>query len=510
MRFFDIAEPGASEDSQFITTDKHEPAVGIDLGTTNSLIAISDNQQVTIFKNNHGSKITPSVIAFDKSVLVGQDAINSSSKKVSSFKRFLAKTPSDKYFTKNRVDFEIAQGSSGNLTIITEKFQTTPIEASAEILKSLKQTAEQELGRAISKAVITVPAYFDESAREATRAAARIAGLEVLRLLNEPTAAAVAYSLTNQEGGTYAIYDLGGGTFDVSILKMLDGVLQVMATGGDETLGGDDFDSLLREHLLVNFSGLNSASLSELNAISRNLKEQLSSAEVANLNHHDLQITISRSEFEDLITPLVDRTLSIFKDVIRQAEIKFNELDQIILVGGSSRIPLIFKKLEKLCGKAPLNHINPDEIVVHGAAIQAEALVKGSSQLLLDVVALSLGIELADGTVEHIISRNTPIPVHRTMQYTTGQDGQTGIVIHILQGESELAKECRSISRFELKGIPSLAKGEARIEVSFQLDADGILTVMAKELTTNITQEVIARPSHGLSEDEILKLISRS
>lgn len=510
MKLYEIAEPGQSIDEQYITNQKNEIVVGIDLGTTNSLVALSRNGEVEIFADESGNKMLPSLVRYldadaGEEILVGDEArAESSGCMIASVKRLMSKGGDDSYFQQHKLSFEVDSAQDGLVRIKVGDKRLTPVEVSAQILRSLKVRAEKSLGAEVKKAVITVPAYFDEAAREATRAAAKIAGLEVLRLLNEPTAAAVAYSLDRAEQGTYAIYDLGGGTFDVSILKMSKGVLQVLATGGDAVLGGDDFDSMLREHIEIKY---NLESLADLNLVARALKEQLSSSAKASVYYKGKSIEVTLEEFEDLIAPLVERTIAIFKSVVRDAELTMGDLNEIILVGGSSRVPLISQKLLAISGKSPLNEVNPDEIVVRGAAIQAEALAQGSSQLLLDVVALSLGLELADGTVEHIIHRNTPIPVFRTQKYTTQQDGQGGIIIHVVQGESQKITECRSVAKFELRGIPPMLKGDPRVEVTFQLDADGILSVKAKELTSGVSQEVVAKPAYGLTEDEMKQLI---
>jgi molecular chaperone HscA len=471
MKFYDIQEPSQNNEIDFKTPNKSESAIGIDLGTTNSLVAISRNGFVEIIKNKDGSSLLPSIVGFkDDEVVVGEEALKLSSKIVS-VKRLM---------------------HNGASKILLGK---TPVEVSAEILKALKTQAESYLGKKISKAVITVPAYFDEGARQATKDAARIAGLNVLRLVNEPTAAAVAYGLDGKEEGIFAIYDLGGGTFDVTILRMAKGVFQVLATGGDSQLGGDDFDALLLSHTTVPDN-------IENKMLMRQIKEHLST--------HDSwvgNISVTKTEFEKLINPIVTKTLNIFAKCLLDAEVKIEEIKEIILVGGSTRTPFIKSEIAKRFGKIPLDSINPDEIVAQGAAIQAEALSVGSNSLLLDVIPLSLGVEVANGLVEHIIPRNTPIPVARKQKFATQKDNQTGFVIHVLQGEGERTLECRSLAKFELKNIPPRPAGEARLEINFQIDADGLLSVSATELSTNKKQEVVVKPSYGLTEEEIFKLI---
>lgn len=431
-----IHEPGETP-----LPHENEEAVGIDLGTTNSLVAISRGEKPEII---HG--ILPSVV-----VVNGRE--------IHSIKR------------KMNAPAERVEGK-------------TPVEISAEILKTLKNTAEDALGKQVTKAVITVPAYFDDTARSATKDAARIAGLEVLRLINEPTAAALAYGLDKGAEGIYAIYDLGGGTFDISILQMQKGVFQVLATGGDTQLGGDDFDALIGKP----------------NA--RKIKEALSQA-----NEFE---GITRLEFEKLITPLADKTIDICKAVVADAGLTKEQVKGVVLVGGSTRVPLIRQKLKEFFGQEPLADINPDEAVALGAAIQAEALTQGSNNLLLDVIPLSLGLGLANDIVEKIIYRNTAIPCSYSQEFTTQQNNQTGMIIHVVQGERELVKDCRSLAKFDLTGIPPLPAGVAKVVVNFTVDADGLLTVSAREEHTGVQQKIEVKPSYGLTENEIEKMIRDS
>jgi len=385
--------------------------------------------------------------------------------------------------------------------------ELSPVEISADILKSLKARAENYLKETITKAVITVPAHFDDSARQATKDAAMLAGIEVLRLINEPTAAAVAYGFDQQPQGLYAIYDLGGGTFDISILQLRDGVFQVLATGGDTSLGGDDFDYLILNYLKSKFH------ITELDPFkakqeARAIKESLTINPQWQGKFAGIACQITTEKFNQLINPLVDQTIRIFKSCIKDAEILLADIKEIILVGGATRIPLIKNAIKQVTGKTPLDNLNPDEIVVIGAAYQAEALTIGSNNLLIDVIPLSLGIEVAGGIVEHLMPRNTAIPAAHTQIFTTQSHNQTGIKIHVLQGESNEVAKCRSLARLELKNLPALNAGVLRIAVSFQVDADGILIVKARDLMTNQMQEVLVKPSYGLSEEEIKKLLN--
>ena len=546
MKLYDISEP----DENPISSLEDALVVGIDLGTTNSLIAVARNQQVTVIKDEtSGKSYTPSVVAYldqDK-VVVGEQAYAHTGRYIASIKRLMGKG-------KNDLDINFPHQVSkqdGVIRVKINEYELSPVEISAEILKSLKARAEDYLKLKINKAVITVPAYFDDSARQATKDAAMLAGLEVVRLINEPTAAAVAYGLDQQSQGfdtqtiskagqenegpgiaaysdirerpgdsrsltppgfergrVYAIYDLGGGTFDISILQLQSGIFQVLATGGDTNLGGDDFDYLIVNHLQSKFhlTGLDPFKAKQE---ARAIKESLT------LNHKwqgkftGLDCQITDEEFNQLIKPLVDKTMRIFKGCIKDAGISLSEIKEIILVGGATRIPLIKNTIKKVMGKTPLDNINPDEIVVVGAAYQAEALTTGSNNLLIDVIPLSLGIEVASGIVEHIMPRNTAIPAVSTQTFTTQADNQTGIKIHVLQGEGNEVAKCRSLARLELKNLPALPAGVLRVMVSFQVDADGILTVKAKDLMTNQMQEVLVKPSYGLSEEEIKKLLNK-
>lgn len=502
MKLYDIQEPDIEE-----KTTAEEIAVGIDLGTTNSLIAISENSKITIIPDEATSKAyTPSIVAYaTNGVIVGEEALNYNGKNISSVKRLMGKgkedLPQNFYYNieTNECSIKIKLGER----------VLSPVEISAEILKSLKDRAERYLKRKVTKAVITVPAYFDDAARQATKDAANIAEIEVLRLLNEPTAAAVAYGLDKNSQGIYAVYDLGGGTFDISVLKMQQGVFQVLATSGDTYLGGDDFDEIILNYLSNKYN-FNILDPLQAKLRAKQIKESLTTNIEWSGEFIDKQFcSINRQAFNELIRPLVEKTIDLFKGALRDAEVDIDDLKETILVGGATRIPLIQDALSKFIGKQPLSAINPDEIVAIGAAIQASVLSIGGNTLLIDVVPLSLGVEVANGLVEKIILRNMPIPFMKKQIFTTQAAGQTGIQIHVVQGESEEVKKCRSLAFFELKGLEKLAAGEARVEVTFQVDADGILTVSAYDLITGIKKEVQVKPSYGLSGEEVQKLLQK-
>lgn len=480
-------------------------AVGIDLGTTNSLVAVSHEEQPEVISNKRGEFLIPSIVGSLYSVkrLMGLGYVEAE-EVIKNFGFPVVKENSEKVIRLKLGDKEI-----------------TPIEFSAEILKQLKKNAEVALGHEIKKAVITVPAYFNEGQRVATKDSAQLAGLEVLRLINEPTAAALAYGLDKAAEGIYAVYDLGGGTFDVSILKMQMGVFKVIATGGDAMLGGDDLDLALAKFIADKYFKNNSDQfkLYDLKAIARKIKEELSQNEVINFDltsqknqifSQQKTITITKTELNEIISNKVEKTIEIFSSVLKDAKLKATDLKGVIMVGGSTRIPLIQQRVGALTGKTPLTDIDPDKVVAMGAAIQAEALTRGSNNLLLDVTPLSLGLETYGGLMEVLIQRNTPIPAQASQKFTTYEDGQTGMIIHVLQGEREMAENCRSLARFELKGIPAQQAGTPVIEVKFNIDADGILSVSALEEKTKTQAQIEVKPSYGLDSNEMEKMLLSS
>jgi molecular chaperone HscA len=507
MKLYDIMEPGEAGNSDNINyVESDEAVVGIDLGTTHSLIAHMADDEVQIIKTEGESTLLPSAVLWQgEGFTVGSDALRGEA--ITSAKRLMGR--GSKHREEFSSEFPIADSSDEKMLRIQHQGrEVSAIEAAAAILSKLKAVAETQLNKQVNKAVITVPAYFDNPARSATMQAATIAGLEVLRLISEPTAAAYAYGLENQTQGSCLVFDLGGGTFDVSILQMQQGVFQVVATCGDTRLGGDDFDLALLELLREKSQQAAKLPSWQLKQLAKTAKEEMCQKDTITLTIGTDIISISYQEFLAASQKLIKRIMSILRKSLRDANISKDEIEHIILVGGASRMRFIASELKKFFGKPPLTNLNPDEIVAAGAARQAQSLGLGADTLLLDVTPLSLGIELMDDIAEIIIPRNAPIPVEFSREFTTHQDGQTGFLIHVIQGESEKASECRSLARFEMKGLQPLPKGQVKVKVTFKMDADGLLVVKAVDSITTEEYEIVVRPSYGLSEEETRRLLS--